>query len=272
MKILKQTSDYIAVYKDEGKTPLEAIRALQDELPELADEKLAYAGRLDPMAEGVLIILRGEACKARDTYLGLDKTYEFEVLFGVTSDTQDILGLVEAGNVPALQDIDQDRFTQRIQNALEHKQGKLEMSYPAFSSKTVDGKPLFLWALEDRLDEITIPTRSVEIYEITLESITRYSLGELIEQVPNRIAQVSPVQEESKALGADFRRKEVLQHWHKLEELHGNSPVVVAKITAQVSSGTYVRTLARLLGEEMGSGAIAWRIRRTQIGEVSVLD
>lgn len=272
MQILKQNNQWIAVYKEEGETPLESIRALQKTHTDLENEKLAYAGRLDPMAEGLLLILRGEACKQRDEYLGLDKTYEFEVLFGITSDTQDILGIVEAGDLKVLDNFDQEVFTKHIQRQLRQLLGKHEMPYPAFSSKTVEGKPLFLWALEGKLDEIAIPKRAVEIYDISLDSLSRHTLRELTQQVPNRIAQVTPVQEASKALGADFRRVDVLESWERLQSVYGDAPVFVARITARVSAGTYVRTIARLLGEEIGSGALAWRICRTAMGTQWQLD
>ena len=46
------------------------------------------------MASGKLLILIGDECKNQKKYFGLDKEYEFEVLFGVESDTGDVLGLI----------------------------------------------------------------------------------------------------------------------------------------------------------------------------------
>jgi len=55
---------------------------------------MTYAGRLDPLAEGLLLVLTGEECKNKEKYLGLDKEYEVDVLFGFATDTYDILGKV----------------------------------------------------------------------------------------------------------------------------------------------------------------------------------
>ena len=49
-----------------SETPLEALHRLRTEQPELQNTKLAYSGRLDPMASGLLLVLVGEECKQRD--------------------------------------------------------------------------------------------------------------------------------------------------------------------------------------------------------------
>jgi len=80
------------LYKQTGVTPLQTIKQLQKRYPEYQDSKLGYAGRLDPMAEGVLLVLVDEENKKRRTYESLEKEYEFYMLFGVKTDTYDILG------------------------------------------------------------------------------------------------------------------------------------------------------------------------------------
>ena len=84
---------YVLLYKTVGQTPLECMELWRQTKPELKDTPLAYAGRLDPMAEGVLLVLIGEECKKQADYHNLDKEYEFEILFGVHSDSGDVLDL-----------------------------------------------------------------------------------------------------------------------------------------------------------------------------------
>ena len=81
------------VFKPVGISPLDAIKILKEKYPELKDEKMTYAGRLDPLAEGALLILAGNAVHKKEKYLKLDKEYEGEILFGFNTDTYDILGL-----------------------------------------------------------------------------------------------------------------------------------------------------------------------------------
>ena len=46
-----------------------------------------------------MIILKDLERKKQDNYCGLDKEYEFEILFGFFTDTYDILGLVNYYNL-----------------------------------------------------------------------------------------------------------------------------------------------------------------------------
>ena len=97
---------YAVVEKAVGETPLQALerfRALHGELDQIP---MAYAGRLDPMASGKLLILIGEECKQQERYHALDKEYEFEVLFGIGSDTGDVLGRLSFGDAPQINEAD----------------------------------------------------------------------------------------------------------------------------------------------------------------------
>ena len=53
-------SEIIPYYKPLGLTPLQAIHKLTTERPELKQFPITYAGRLDPMAEGLLLLLVGD--------------------------------------------------------------------------------------------------------------------------------------------------------------------------------------------------------------------
>lgn len=248
-----------------GETPLEAVERFRREHPEYQQEKIAYAGRLDPMAEGVLLLLVGEACKERDRYLGLDKEYEFEVLLGVGTDTHDILGIIESRDSQV--GVDSSQYENRVGTVLDDLVGKHDMPYPAFSSKTVEGKPLFLWALEHRLDEIDIPTKKVEIYRMECTDSYGLSAIEVHQRVRERIARVTAVTDESKALGRDFRRMEVLALWDRwLEQQESDRVFTVLQIRCLASSGTYMRVLADSIGTQLGTGGIAWSITRTLMG------
>ena len=151
---------YITLEKLIGETPLSCAEAYRAEHPELKGVPMAYAGRLDPMASGKLLILLGDECKNQTNYHGLDKEYEFSVLIGIESDSQDVMGRLKATDTnPILNE-------EKIELVAKTFLGKIELPYPIFSSKTVRGKPLHTWTMEGRLSEIEIPTKESEIYEI----------------------------------------------------------------------------------------------------------
>ena len=64
------------IWKPVGLTPLEAIETLKEKEASLKEAKMTYAGRLDPLASGVLILLAGEDRFNKEDYLKLPKTYE----------------------------------------------------------------------------------------------------------------------------------------------------------------------------------------------------
>ena len=142
------------VYKPIGFTPNQLIEELRINPPatlraamragnkELRSEKIGFAGRLDPLAHGVLLLMIGDENKNRDKYLSFPKVYEFQVLFGVATDTYDALGFLQSTklkNTP-------DNLDVQIAEFINNKIGKQVQVYPPYSSKAVLGKPLFWWA------------------------------------------------------------------------------------------------------------------------------
>ena len=143
----------LELYKPIGKTPLQTIEEYKIKHPELTGIKLAYAGRLDPMAEGLLLVLVGDECKKRKEYEKLPKTYEFEVLFGISTDTFDVMGkIVKISKIIPQEDLlhgSGEYQKSKINELIKKYQGKMLQEYPPYSSPRVNGKPLFWWAREN---------------------------------------------------------------------------------------------------------------------------
>jgi len=259
---------FVVLDKPIGQTPLECMetwRAAQS--PTYADVPMTYAGRLDPMANGALLILIGEECKNKDQYLNLDKEYEFEVLFGVSTDTHDVLGLITETDISIRKNITDNA----IKRVCETLTGDITLPYPHFSSKTVDGKPLHQWTLEGRVHEIEIPTKASNIYTLRLKKLSTVSVSDLHKEVLKRIDTIAPVTDPKKALGADFRRQDVCASWKDFHDAHTSDSLSVARFSCIATSGTYMRTLATVIGQELGTVGLAYSINRTKIGHYQPL-
>ena len=87
--------EVIEAYKEVGETPLEVIQRTRIENNIGNDIPITYAGRLAPMAEGLLLLLAGDSVHKKEEFLKLDKEYEFQILFGFSTDTHDLLGRVD---------------------------------------------------------------------------------------------------------------------------------------------------------------------------------
>ena len=224
--------------------------------PKYLGVSMTYAGRLDPMATGVLVILTGKKIKDKEKYLALDKSYNFSVLFGFSTDTYDILGKVSAVNYDvAKQHVSVQSFATELKRNLAHFKGKLKQKYPMYSSKTVNGKPLFSYARNGK--NVEIPERDIIIKKIVLEKVSKISNSKLFSNIERRIKRVA----------GDFRQKEILKIWkNKLLLKRGERLFYIADFKIECGSGTYVRQVANTLGVKMGIPAVAFSIRRTKVG------
>lgn len=248
----------LTVYKPQGLTPLQTIHLLQEKYPEYREQTISYAGRLDPMAEGLLILLVNEENKKRHDYEAMTKTYEFELLLGVATDTYDLLGLITSQSPLS----PTSSLSKQITLLLPEFVGTYSQPYPPYSSKPVNGKPLYWWAREGKLHEITIPTKQVTISSLTSLSSRSLSAQKLEEDIIMRIMRVS----------GDFRQEAILSSWKNFF-LSSPSPVYeIYKFQIICSSGTYVRSIANTLGEKLGCGALAYSIKRTGVGDYSLQD
>ena len=251
---------HIVLNKRVGQTPLQCVEIYKQTHAELDGVPMAYAGRLDPMAEGKLLVLLGDECKVQEKYHSLDKEYEFEVLFGVQSDTADVLGLLETCSVPPLS-------SANINAVIANMVGHVELPYPHFSSKTVQGKPLHVWKLEGKIDQIQIPTKRSQIYKFSLSNVRTATAQEVYVYASEKIETIPTVTEESKALGNDFRRIDVRKSWSTfINDSKPEAKYFIASFTCIASSGTYMRTLAEVIAKELHTCGLAYSINRTKIG------
>lgn len=238
--------EIILIEKPAGMTPLEAIRRYKKRHPETSDVPMTYAGRLDPMAEGLLLVLSGNAIGKKKKYMDLDKEYVAEFVFGISSDTCDALGIVRESQNPLPE-------KSSVLDALRALEGTRRIPLPPYSSYRVDGKPLFFWARERKLNLIAIPKKEMTVYGISSIRIGSVSGSVLKNRARKRIARIS----------GDFRQGAALKSWGNLKK----RKFVSARATIRCSSGTYVRSLANIVGKKTKTGAILFSLKRTKIGK-----
>ena len=251
---LQQAGMVVNLYKEMGETPRERLERLREQRPYYEHEVLSYAGRLDPMAEGVLLCLVGSANRRREQYLDMSKEYVLDVLFGFSTDTYDVLGRVIETGDPAT-------ITRKgVEKAINEFRGMVSQEYPPFSSKTVEGKSLFEWARAGSIGSLVLPSRTVTIYDIELTSM--YKLGEqdLLTYIDTNVNKVS----------GDFRQEEIMRLWKRNLKSNGTREFPCTSIKISCSSGTYARSIANGLGRELGVPALALHILRTKVGEYDI--
>lgn len=217
------------------------------ELP--TKNQYTYAGRLDPLASGVCVVLSGEDRHQKEAYLKLPKEYLVDVLFGVETDTLDPLGLAtevkEKENLIRLNDLN---------SSINEFLPNYEQIPPRYSSIPSKGQPSFIHA-RNNSDE-TPTSRKVSIESVELVELHTVNKSDLLSETVARVKQVN----------GDFRQTETLDKWSQIKnELPNNLSVCKLRVTC--GSGTYMRSLARDLGKKLNTPSIALRIIRTRVGD-----
>jgi tRNA pseudouridine55 synthase len=252
----------IVVNKPIGLTPLQTLDLLRKHKPELNSTKLTYAGRLDPMAEGLLLVLKNPDQSSKEKLLCLDKTYQFKLLFGLSTDTYDALGIIQPSGSDPVGSHQPSRFTPSeversdLEGVLPSFLGINLQPYPPYSSKTVNGKPLFYYARTNQLAKITIPKKKIQIKTLKLISTQLILKSKLQSQIIQSL----------KLVKGDFRQLKIIKSWQQFFSNTKQVSFPVYTLETTCSSGTYIRSLAHKLGQKLNTQAIALNIKRTKLG------
>ncbi|MEO7691979.1 MAG: tRNA pseudouridine(55) synthase TruB, partial [Sphingomonas sp.] len=217
--------------------------------------KVGHGGTLDPLASGVLPIAIGEATKLAGRMLDSDKVYEFTIAFDVQTDTLDGEGVEIARSDirPTLADIDAilPRFT-----------GPIEQIPPAYSALKVDGQRAYDLARAG--EEVILASRSVVIQSLSSSSSSPAGGGG------------PPV---SSAGGGGAWSAEPLPRAPSPSTAQERGPpprsgeeLDAVTLTAHVSKGTYIRSLARDIALALGTVGHVTMLRRIKAGPFTLAD
>ena len=147
----------LLVDKPAGMTSHDVVEVVRRKL---GIRRVGHTGTLDPLAEGLLVLLVGSATKHQRTLQSHDKTYEATLRLGTQTDTADAEGApVRQAPVPPL-----DRA--RIESVLHGLTGRISQTPPAYSAVKVGGRPAYWWARKRR--PVTLTARPVEISALSL--------------------------------------------------------------------------------------------------------
>lgn len=215
--------------------------------------KVGHAGTLDPLATGVLLVCIGKATKSAEELQRHDKEYLAGVLFGATTPSydreKDIDRRYPVGNVSK----------ERVAKVLEEFIGEQEQVAPLFSAKSVDGVRAYeLARREYKLSKGTGFDHSGE--ELLSKQMINVPKLELI-------AFYDSPHESEQAVSQENRFND------RINVIDTSSlKLPQADILVECSKGTYIRALARDIGEALDSGAFLNSLRRTATGDFRVED
>jgi len=127
------------VHKAVGQSSFDVIRGFKRRAFEAGQKKLAlgHGGTLDPFAEGLLLVLAGQATRLMELMHPLPKTYLAEVAWGLETDTCDLHG-------KPVSEADASDLTPAVLDAaLAPFLGWTDQVPPATSAKKIDGEAAY---------------------------------------------------------------------------------------------------------------------------------
>ncbi|HXH14522.1 MAG TPA: tRNA pseudouridine(55) synthase TruB [Sphingomonas sp.] len=206
--------------------------------------KVGHGGTLDPLATGVLPIAVGEATKLAGRMLDSEKIYDFTVMFGVQTDTLDGEGVPIATS-------DVRPTMAAVEAVLGRFTGPISQVPPAYSALKVDGERAYDLARAGH--EVVLASRNVTIHSLRSSPARGGGPAQLVEggfreRDDSGVPPSPPVQADG---GPPPRAGEELQD---------------VTLTAHVSKGTYIRSLARDIAIALGTVGHVTMLRRTKAG------
>lgn len=127
--------------------------------------RIGFAGTLDPLATGLMIVVVGEATKLLSNMEQMDKHYDAVIRFGATSETCDSEGPIL--EYPNPQKVDRAQIEKVLE---EHFLGERMQMPPQFSAIKVKGKRAYELARQGKKSDLK--HRKVVFYEIKINNFS----------------------------------------------------------------------------------------------------
>ena len=203
--------------------------------------KVGHAGTLDPLATGVLIICTGKSTKLIDELQAHTKEYVATIKLGATTPSFD-METAEDATYPT------EHITRElVEEKLKAFVGRIEQIPPTFSAVKVDGKRAFKYARKG--EDIELKPKILVIDDLEI-----LHFGELstVDSQPSN----------------DNDPRERIKY--QSDNLQGSHLSLTIRVVC--SKGTYIRALARDIGQALGSGGYLTGLIRTRIGNYPLQD
>lgn len=217
--------------KPSGMVSKDISRRLEKSLGKI---KIGHVGTLDPLAEGVLPILFGRATKLQDYLLEHPKTYEFNISFGVRTDTCDSDGSVVATG-PA------DHITsEALIGICSQLEGVFSQVPPIYSAVKYKGKPLYEYARQGRQSEVCLESfrKNVHVYGLKFlgleDGVGRFEMtcskGTYVRSVATKISEMCHAYGMVSRLVRTKASGVTMRDAHDLEAIENSVDAIQAKL------------------------------------------
>lgn len=228
--------------KKVGETPYEILQKLELK----TKRKFFHTGNLDPMARGLMLFIPTRFRFLEKKLKSLKKVYEFTIIQGFTTDSQDLLGLIINYDVM----MDKADFKALL---LKFKYSYKSQVPPQISRKNLKKAGLSKFLTGSKLKDLS--PNPVKIYDVKFLGDSKLKKKRLYSYIKSSFIE----------LKNDFRQDKILinydEHLKKLP-----NEFYLYKFRIKVSGGFYIRALVRDLSEKIGVPLTTFEINRKSIG------
>lgn len=240
--------------------------------------KVGHAGTLDPLATGVLLVCIGNACKNAEKLQASDKEYVAGVCFGATTPSYDLEK--EVDRMFPLEGVNEQSLRELLPSFI----GEQEQVAPLFSAKMVDGVRAYELARKMFAQGKTLDDAAADLLRV---GHIRIDEMELLEYCPGVLSAGCSTGTSPFGLNPSHKwapptasvrgwtdpneapsRQESASDRINVAKVPEGLPI--ASIRVACTKGTYIRALARDLGERMHSGAFLSSLQRSRSGQFRV--
>ena len=233
--------------------------------------KVGHAGTLDPLATGILLVCIGPATRRAEELQRSRKRYLAGVSFGATTPSYDL-------EKPIDREYPVDGVSEEsVRAALKTFLGEQDQVAPLFSAKSVDGvrvyetaRKLFKQGLPVE-DTGILQANRITIYDINLVGFSPDGPCAKMGVFAHESAQNDRSVCENGGICTPTPFVDDGKGRIRVADISGYD-LPTAMIDVECSKGTYIRALARDLGEALGSGAFLSSLRRTGNGGYTIAD
>lgn len=221
-------------------------------------EKATCTGRLDPLAQGVLMVLTDDDTKKMSSFLKKDKHYKFEMIIGIDTESHDCLSKIVDTKTQKLDKMNSRFIIEKLHQFIARYN---KQKYPLVSSFVTKHnslkKPLW-WFYMNGYTDVPLPEKNIRINYHNVFQVEKKTGKELSHKFMSRIEEIK-----NKKLQGDLNTEETIFQWKNFN--HKDSEFLVVSMELNVCSGFYIRRFCHDFGKFINSSAIAFDITRTKI-------
>lgn len=220
--------------------------------------RVGHAGTLDPLASGVLLLCTGKCTKQIDRLQAGTKEYIATIRLGYTTLSFDAEHPIN-GSYPTAHITEAS-----VNDALSRFKGSIWQVPPMLSAVKVEGRRAYDFIRQG--EEVELKAKELVIDELELLDLHLPAQG-VVSPNAEEVARIARAGINIKEYGRDKDQYEIAEA-ENIDPQH----LAYLQIRVVCSKGTYIRALARDIGEALGSGAYLISLRRTRIGDYRVED